>query len=201
MGRSLETAAVPFCRRQACRAGRIVIAIGPLILLSFWIVAEPAFGTDLQDWGRNMRRHQDWTNVEFRHPFTGMFIASRAGTDDLPRHATLTLTASPLDGCVASVVVVIELPSPNPADEEESIQLGIDIDSLPFSEIDARIVMPKDDHFEFIEILGPYDTARLNDRRRMTIKLGQVQIAQFSLKGFASAWGEAQKKCQEFVLH
>ena len=117
----------------------------------------------MQDWARNVRRYENWTSVEFRDTYTGMFIASRAGTEDSARHATLTLTASPLDRCVASAVVVIELPSPNPADEELA-QIGIGIDDLKLSRIDARIVMPKDDQFEFIEILGPYDTGRLNDR-------------------------------------
>ncbi len=186
--------------RRTHPAGRIGTAIGPLILLGFWM-AEPAFGVDLQDWGRIVGRHENWTTVEFRNPSTGRFIASRAGTEDLMRHATLTLTASPSEGCVASAVVVIELESPNQTDVEDLNQVRIGIDDLPPSKTGARIVMPRGDHFEFIEILGPYDTARLNDRRMMTISLWHFQIARFSLKGFADAWGEARRLCQGSVLH
>jgi hypothetical protein len=195
------TVAVPLRRWGASRAGRLVMATGPVILLGFWIVAEPAFGVDLQDWGRNMRQHQDWTSVEFRNPFTGMFVASRAGTEDLKRHATLTLTASPLEGCVASTVVVIELASPNQADVEEINPVSIDIDDLRSPETGVKIVMPRGDRFEFIEIPGPYDTGRLKDRQLMAISLWHVQIARFSLKGFDSAWGEAQRVCQKFLRH
>lgn len=198
---SLVTAGVRYCHRGTRRAGRLVMAAGLLLLASAWIVAEPAFGIDLRDWGRNMRRHKDWTSVEFRHPFTGMFIASRAGTEDLARYATLTLTASPLENCTANTVVVIKRRTPNPVDVERISRVGIDIDGLNFAETDARIVMPKGDQFEFIEILGPFATARLNEGRTMTISLGQGQIARFSLKGFTSAWTEARRTCRKFVRH
>ena len=198
---SRVTAAAPCRHREARHVARILITIRPLIVLTFWLLAEPAFGIDLREWARNLHHHEDWTSVEFRDPFTGMFIASRAATEDLTRHATLTLTASPVEDCLARTVVVIELASPNPADVEKFSKVGIEIDDLRLLETDAKIVMPRDDHFVFIEIPGPYDTARLNDRLMMTISLGHVQIARFSLKGFASAWGEAQTLCQGFVLH
>lgn len=192
---SAVTTRLPFCRR----AGRIAMAVVLPVLLSFWIGAEPAFGIDLRDWAQNVRRHRDWTSVEFRNPITGMYIASRAATEDLARQATLTLTASPLEGCRADAVVVIQRGSLNPSDVEELTQVSIDLDDLYFSQLDARIVLPRGDQFAFIEILGPYDTARLAHHRRMTVSLGSLRIARFSLKGFSRAWREVRRICWGFV--
>lgn len=170
-----------------------------LMALSLLTMAHPAHGIDMQAWGRNLRHHQDWTSVEFRNPVTGIFIASRAGSEDPKRGATLTLTAAPMDGCAASVVLVIATASPNPRDAEEQVTMGFGLDDFKPAETDARIVLPRGDRFEFIEILGDFDPSTLENHRTASFSLGKILVARFSLKGFAEAWSEVQRVCQGFV--
>jgi hypothetical protein len=108
------------------------------------------------------------------------------------------LTASPIDACSAATVIVIQLGSANAREVNESGEIKITIDDLARWIVPVRIIMPRGDHFAFLQFPDGYDTASLAHHEAMTVNLQGYLIAQFSLKGFGGAWNEARSTCEGF---
>jgi hypothetical protein len=161
--------------------------------------AMPASATDLGAWAQRMTPHERWTSVEFRDPYSGEFLVSRAGTEDAKARATLTLTASPMDACLPDVVIVFERDAPAVGDLERSDAIDLQIDRRPPTRTPVRIVTQQSDRFEFVQFESPFDTRRLAGHRVLRVRRPQELRAEFSLHGFAGAWQSALARCRNFL--
>ena len=92
----------------------------PLALATALLSAGNGSGVDLGPWAREERRYHDWISVDFREPYSGLFLAARAGTEDAKSRATLTLTTAPAYSCEPETVVVIQQDKPEPKDATQA---------------------------------------------------------------------------------
>jgi hypothetical protein len=167
--------------------------------LILFLSAGLSCGIDFTPWARHMHQHQDWTSLDFRDPFTGLFLAARAGTEDKRSNATLTLTAMPARGCAADFVVVVKDDAPAVRDSEEFTGIAARIDDLKPQRLGARIVRQEGDPFIFVQILDEVRPDTLKDRQTMAVVLPNARVAIFSLRGFGPAWSIARATCQSFL--
>ncbi|MBM4201787.1 MAG: hypothetical protein FJ189_10945 [Gammaproteobacteria bacterium] len=165
----------------------------------FSLFPVPAAATDLGAWVQKMEPHERWHSVEFRDPYSGKFLVSRAGTEDTRARATLTLTASPLDACLPDVVIVFERDAPAVADLERSEEIQLQIDRRPPTRVPVRIVTQQRDRFEFVQFESLFDTRNLAGHRVLRVRKPPELRAEFSLRGFAGAWQTALSLCQNFL--
>lgn len=162
------------------------------------LAARPAGAVDFGDWAQRMKQHEHWTSVEFRDPYSGKFLASRAGTEDRRVKATLTLTAHPADGCIPEVVIVFERGADGGGDTEKSDLLELQFDRLRPTKMPIRIVREQGDPFEFVQFAAPLDPKSLAGHRVLRLRAPPELRAEFSLRGFTAAWRTARSVCEDF---
>jgi hypothetical protein len=171
-----------------------LLAMGVLIVLS-----GPILAVDLGDWAQRIQQHERWTAVDFRDPYSGQYLASRAGSEDPRARATLTLTAIPSEGCLPDVVIVIEHDAAtlNRLDQADTLEWRVD--SGPRRAMPVRRISEPGDRFEFLQFERPFDLEGLGRHRRLVIRVAPDVRAEFSLRGFKSAWHAARSMCENFV--
>jgi hypothetical protein len=161
-------------------------------------VARNGAGVDLGPWAREERRSQDWVSVDFREPYSGLFLAARAGTEDAKSRATLTLTAAPAYRCAPETVVVIQQDKPEPQDATQAATLVAQIDTQAPRRLRAQIVKERDDVFLFVEVLDRLSPDDLKHHQSLTITLPGKPSVRFSLRGFEPAWNQTLRSCRSF---
>lgn len=159
----------------------------------------PATPVDLGAWAQRIRQHERWTSVEFRDPFSGQFLVSRAGTEDQRAHATLTFTASPTNACRPEVVIVFERDADGHSDVERAAGLELQIDRRRPETVPVRIVWPVADRFEFVQLEAPLDPRKLAGHGSLKLRNPPAMRATFSLHGFSDAWRTARSICEDFL--
>jgi len=164
------------------------------------LVARTSEGIDLGQWARNMLHHDDWTSLDFRDPFLGMFLAARAGTDDPRTKATLTFTAALRQQCVLDVSIAINVGQPAVIGSEQLSRATVQFDGTTPRYLSVRIVSPRDDSFVFVEFLEKISPDLVRNYQTMVVAIPDREPSVFSLKGFDSAWDTAQATCRSFML-
>lgn len=172
----------------------------PLALAALLALAGDGTGVDLGPWAREERRYQDWISVDFREPYSGLFLAARAGTEDAKSRATLTLTAAPAYRCEPETVVVIQQDKPEPKDATHTATLVAQIDAQAPRRLSARVVKERGDAFLFIEVLDQLSPDDLKNRQGLTLTLPGAPGVRFSLRGFEPAWSQALRSCRSFIV-
>jgi hypothetical protein len=163
------------------------------------LVVRTSEGIDLGQWARNMLYHDDWTSLDFRDPFLGMFLAARAGTDDQRTKATLAFTAAPTQRCVPEVAIAINVGQPAFTGSEQLSRVTVQFDGETPQYLAVRVVRPQDDVFVFVEFLDWLSPDLLRNYRTMAVAIPDREPMVFSLKGFDSAWNTAQATCRSFM--
>lgn len=146
-----------------------------------------------------MLRHGDWTSLDFRDPFSGMFLAARAGTDDPRTKATLAFTVTPKQRCVPEVTIAINVGRPAITGSERLSRVAVQLDGTTPRYLKVRIVSPQDDVFVFVELLEKLRPELLRNHRTMVVTVPNGERLAFSLKGFDSAWKTAHATCLAFM--
>lgn len=163
------------------------------------LVAGASEGIDLSRWARHMVRHGDWTSLDFRDPFSGVFVAARAGTDDPRTKATLAFTAAPKQGCVPDVTIAINVGQPAVTGSEQLSRVAVQFDGGTPRYLQTRVAIPQDDVFVFLEFLKKLSPNLLRNHQTMVVTIPDGEPLTFSLKGFESAWKTAHATCLAFM--
>ena len=170
-----------------------------ILTLLLALAAAPAVAIDLGLFAQRLTEHERWTSLEFRDPVSGIFIASRAGTEDPRARATLTLTASPAEICLPDIVIVYERAEDSPIDIERADILEWQLDRRRAGTMPIRIVRQQGDRFEFVQFDAALDLNKLAGRRVLRFRNPPELRAEFSLRGFSEAWRAARSVCEDFL--
>ena len=187
------------CGTAARREGVIhgiahLLAMGVLIALS-----GPILAVDLGDWAQRVQQHERWTAVDFRDPYSGQYLASRAGSEDPRARATLTLTAHPSESCLPDMVIVIERDATALSRVDQADTLEWRVDGGRARMMPVRRIREPGDRFEFLQFEQPFDLQDLARHRRLVIRVAPDARAEFSLRGFTGAWHAARSMCENFL--
>lgn len=170
-----------------------------LVPILFTLSSGRSDGVDMSQWARHQRVHLDWTSVDFRNPDTGLFLAARAGTEDKHADVTLTLTSTPVQGCLPDTVLIRKTVSPVVSSLDEITQVAARFDSMPAQQVSSRYVTKKGDWFVFVQLIDELPMAALKTYEVLTVTLPDGHPARFSLVGFEHAWAEAESMCRAFL--
>jgi len=187
----------PYRTKAAARACPRAWRWAAALILS--LVAGTSESIDLGQWARHLVRHGDWTSLDFRDPFSGVFLAARAGTDDPRTKATLAFTAAPKQGCVPDVTIAIHVGRPAITGSEQLSRVAVQLDEGTPRYLKARIVIPQDDVFVFVEFLEKLSPNLLRNHQMMVVTIPDGERLEFSLRGFESAWKTAHATCLAFM--
>ncbi|RYU62486.1 hypothetical protein EWI61_03120 [Methylolobus aquaticus] len=163
------------------------------------VLSGPIPAVDLGDWAQRVQQYERWTAVEFRDPYSGQYLASRAGSEDPRARATLTLTANPGEDCLPEVVIVIEHDAAILGRIDQADTLRWRVDGGATTAMPIRRIREPGDRFEFLRFERPFDLAGLAGHRRLLIRVAPDVRAEFSLRGFDGAWHAARSVCENFV--
>jgi hypothetical protein len=169
-----------------------------LILIS---ISESVFGVDLEQGFRNLTRHQAWMSVEVTVPLTGMFIASRAATEDKRKNATLAFTMSPKNGrCQESMEVIFDVESELSEDLNREGLIEVQVDSCRPLHLPGKIAASTGDHFVFFQLENPTLVKEVSNGKELLINVRGLGFANFSLAGFGKAWKNINNTCKGFSM-
>ncbi|MBS4051958.1 MAG: hypothetical protein KGZ69_12230 [Methylomonas sp.] len=169
------------------------------ILIILLVVSESSFGVDIEQGIRNLTRYQAWMSIEVRVPSTGMFIASRAVTEDKRKNATLAFTMSPNNGhCQESMEVIFDVGSVLSENQNKEGLIEIQVDSSSPLHLSGKIAASAGDHYLFFEVESQNLVKELFKGKELLINVRGIGLANFSLAGFSKAWKNANNTCKGF---
>lgn len=179
-----------------------IIKIRQIIIFSL-IISESAFGENFEQGLRNLTRHQAWMYVEIKVPLTGLFIASRAATEDKKKNATLAFSFSPQQNrhCQESMEIIFDVGSEQLENRNSEGLVELQVDSRPPLHLPGKIAASAGDHFVFFQIEQPNFVNELSKGKDLLINVRGIGLANFSLAGFTKTWKSAYNTCGRFGVH
>lgn len=179
--------------------GRVIEKGQKILIILLLIISKSSFGVDIEQGLRNLTRHQAWMSIEVRVPSTGMFIASRAVTEDKRKNATLAFTMSPNNGhCQEIMEVIFDVGSALSENQNREGLIEIQVDSSSPLQLSGKIAASAGDHFLFFQVERPNLVKELFKGKELLINVRGIGLADFSLAGFSKAWKNANNTCKGF---
>jgi hypothetical protein len=172
-----------------------------LIGLCAAIHAASIFGMDLESGIRNLRRYQQWFAMDFRSPYSGLFLSARASTEDRRKDATLNITASPDNErgrCSEKIEVLFKLQKPAETDSDRDGLVEIQLGNTEPRLLSSKVSTLRGNEFLFVHVLGDLRPSELRGHRSLLVNARGVGFAEFSLQGFPDAWKTASATCAGF---
>jgi hypothetical protein len=173
------------------------------LLISFFIfVPTLSYAIDIENGIRNIRRHQKWMSLELRHSLTGLFLASRAATEDKNKDATLNITLIREENrCRETIEVLFKLESPAEKEVWHDGLMEFALDNQRTQLLPTKVAMTKGDYFVFMQVAGGFQASTFKGHKTILVNARGWGLAEFSLLGFPDAWKTTQEKCSAFVSH